>query len=53
MTHPVLAELAHPDDFDELPEAVRHLFSRHEFAWLPDASKAVLVQRETEPDWRE
>ena len=53
MTHPVLAELAQPDDYDDLPESLKQLFSRLEYGWLPDGAKATLVQRETEPDWRE
>ena len=53
MTHPVLAEIAKPDDYDELPEGLKSVYSREEFHWLTDAGKATLVQRECEPDWRE
>lgn len=53
MTHPVLAEIAQPDNYDELPEALKGIYSRAEYLWLSDDRKATLVQRETEPDWRE
>ncbi len=47
MTHPALAELAEPDDYDELPESRKQRFSRHEYGWLADGAKATLVQRVT------
>ena len=53
MTHPVLAEIATPDAYDELPEALKDAFTRTEYLWLADDTKAVLVQRECEPDWSE
>ncbi len=38
------------DDSDSLPEAVKAVIGRREWAWLSDAEKATLVQRECEPD---
>ena len=36
-----------------LPESLKQIFTPNEYAWLSDERKATLVQRETEPDWRE
>ena len=34
----------------ELPEGIRQFYSPREYAWLSDAQKHDLEQRETEPD---
>jgi hypothetical protein len=39
-----------PPDYNALPDAIKHQVSPKEWAWLPDASKARLIQTETEPD---
>lgn len=51
----LLEELRNPDcaRYEELPESIKAMFTETEFLWLPDESKATLVQRETEPDWTE
>ena len=36
-----------------LPVAIRHVFSGHEWAWMSDQRKALLIQHETEPEWDE
>lgn len=38
------------DDYDQLPEPVKLLYSRHEWLWLPDRDKQTLVTRECEPE---
>ena len=45
MTHPVLAEIAQPDDYDELPEAVKGVYSRAEYLWLSGEDDPELVAR--------
>lgn len=40
-------------EYDKLPPAIKHLYTPKQFAWLSDAEKATLVQRETEPEWEE
>lgn len=37
-------------EYDALPEPIKVVVSRREWAWLSDAEKATLVQRECEPD---
>lgn len=51
----ILDALREPDCtlYEDLPESIKAQFSEKEFMWLPDASKATLVQTETEPDWTE
>lgn len=36
--------------YDELPEAIRAVYSEQEYAWLGDAGRRDLVRRETEPE---
>lgn len=36
-----------------LPVAIRHSFTGHEWAWMSDARRALLIQHETEPEWNE
>lgn len=51
--HPILEAVLHDQRYEELPEALKATYSPKEYAWLSDAEKATLVQRETEPDWTE
>jgi len=39
--------------YDELPEAIKGMYSLKEYMWLSDRDKNNLVQSETEPDWEE
>jgi hypothetical protein len=43
-------EEAASTEYDTLPEPVKQVVGRREWAWLSDAEKATLVQRECEPD---
>lgn len=36
--------------YDELPEAIRAVYSEKEYLWLGDQGRRSLVQRETEPE---
>ena len=36
---------------EALPEGVRQYYSPIEYAWLSDAEKATLVERECEPEF--
>lgn len=45
-----LAENAQ-DDYEQLPEPIKMLYTRVEHLWLSDAEKADLVQRECEPEF--
>ena len=36
--------------YDELPEAIRALYSYEQYLWLSEAEKGRLQQIETEPD---
>lgn len=36
--------------YEELPDAIRAIYTEKEWLWLSDAEKATLVQRETEPE---
>lgn len=38
------------DDYDALPEAIKHTLPRQAWMWLSDAEKARLIQDETEPE---
>ena len=41
------------DDYDQLPEPLKQVYSRREYLWLSDHEKSVCVRRECEPDWIE
>ena len=45
-----LAENAQ-DDYEQLPEPIKMIYTRTEYLWLSDAEKAGIVQRECEPDY--
>ena len=45
-----LAENAQ-DDYEQLPEPIKMIYTRTEYLWLSDAEKADLVQRECEPEF--
>lgn len=45
-----LAENAQ-DDYEQLPELIKTIYTRVEYLWLSDAEKADLVQRECEPEF--
>ena len=47
---PAIEEATAADPYDCLPESLKHVYTRHEYAWLSDAAKATLVERETEPE---
>lgn len=49
--NPVLEELLSPAGYEELPEALKIVYTPQEYLWLSDQGKATLVQRETEPEW--
>ena len=38
--------------YEVLPEAVKGVVSRKEYAWLSDAEKARLERELTEPEWQ-
>jgi len=42
--------MAPETDYDRLPEAIRHRFSRKEWLWMSDREKRDLVQSECEPE---
>lgn len=49
--NPVIAELqGREDEYGNLPEAIKLVYSAKEYLWLSDAEKVTLVQRECEPD---
>ena len=39
------------DDYEQLPEPIKTIYTRVEYLWLSDAEKADLVQRECEPEF--
>ena len=39
------------DDYEQLPEAIKHTITRKEFLWLSEGEKARLIQSECEPEW--
>jgi hypothetical protein len=39
------------DDYDALPEPIKMVVSREEYAWLSGAEKARLVEEFTDPEW--
>lgn len=45
-----LAENAR-DDYEQLPEPIKMIYTRTEYLWRSDAEKADLVQRECEPEF--
>ena len=45
-----LAENAQ-DDYEQLPEPIKMLYTRVEYLWLSDSEKAGIVQRECEPEF--
>jgi hypothetical protein len=49
----IMEETVGMDDYDTLPVSIRALYTKQEWLWLPDSSKATLEQRECEPDWEE
>ena len=40
-------------EYDDLPMAIRGLYSREEWAWLPDSEKVREFDQSTEPDYEE
>lgn len=36
--------------YEELPDAIRAIYTEKEWLWLSGTEKATLVQRETEPE---
>lgn len=38
------------EGYDALPESIKAMYSEKEYAWLSDAEKQTLVERETEPE---
>lgn len=42
---------ASQDDYDRLPEPIKLSYTRAEYLWLSDDEKAVLEQKECEPEW--
>jgi hypothetical protein len=42
-----------PAGYNDLPASIKAVYTPKEYAWLSDAEKASLVQRETEPEWTE
>ena len=40
-----------PEIYEALPLAVREVYAPHEWAWLTDSQKALLIATETEPEW--
>lgn len=45
-----LAENAQ-DDYEQLPEPIKMIYTRVEYLWLSDTEKAGIVQRECEPEF--
>jgi len=48
--NPVLKLVTESAAYDALPEAIKTIYTPHEYNWLPDAEKARLIERETEPE---
>lgn len=48
--NPLLRESAEAQGYDGLPEAIKSIYTPREYAWLSDAEKATLIERETEPE---
>lgn len=48
--NPVVAQVTGGDDYRNLPECIRMLYTREQWLWLTDDEKATLIQRETESD---
>lgn len=40
----------HPHGYDELPAAIKQLYSPEQYLWLSDDEKGRLEQTETEPE---
>lgn len=40
-------------EYDKLPEAIKAIYSLEEWLWLSGFEKAVLIERECEPEWEE
>lgn len=40
-------------EYDQLPPAIQGLYSRKEWAWLPDDQKNAVLDQECEPDYEE
>lgn len=38
------------DDYEELPECIKALYTPKEYLWLSGEEKARLIQTETEPE---
>src|SRR6185436_16452224 len=47
------AQPAATPQYAGLPLAVRLVFTGHEWAWMSDQRKALLLQQECEPEWTE
>lgn len=39
------------DDYAQLPEPIKQIYSRAEYLWLSDEEKARLIEQECEPEW--
>lgn len=39
------------DDYDQLPEPIKQIYTRQEYLWLSDADKSALIDQECEPEW--
>lgn len=40
-------------EYDDLPMAIRTMYSRSEWAWLPDIEKYRAVDQTVEPDYED
>jgi hypothetical protein len=38
------------DDYDQLPEFLKSLYTHEQYLWLSDEEKGRLLQQETEPE---
>lgn len=38
------------EEYNDLPESIKAIYSREEYGWLSDAERANLIQVETEPE---
>ena len=42
---------AEDDEYMQLPEVIRFIYTRSEWLWLTDEQKARLIDRECEPEF--
>jgi hypothetical protein len=48
-----LEEAMRKDEYSQLPEPIKGLYTREQYLWLSDLEKATLIQRETECEYEQ